>query len=107
VLSNYLHKPECPERIHRHIPHAKLIVVLRDPVDRAVSAYYHQVKMGFAPLKSVNRGLLEIIYAGHTERYRRSAEVIGYGFYHKQLRCYLEFFRIEQMLVSSVRFYST
>lgn len=36
---NYLHKPECPERIHRHIPSARLIVILRDPIERAISAY--------------------------------------------------------------------
>src|SRR5690348_3927297 len=40
---NYLHKPECPARIHKHFPDAKLVVMLRDPVERAISAYNHNV----------------------------------------------------------------
>lgn len=82
---DYLHKPECPERIHRHIPSARLIAILRDPVDRAISAYYHNAKMGFAPLKHVNTGLLEVINGRHAEKYPRAAEIVEFGFYHKHL----------------------
>ena len=35
----YLHDPESPQRIHRFLPHAKMVVLLRDPIERAVSHY--------------------------------------------------------------------
>jgi hypothetical protein len=96
---SYLHKPECPERIHRHIPSARLIAILRNPVERAISAYYHYIKMGFAPVKPANKGLLEIIYGEHEEQYPRATEIIEFGLYHKHLSRYLNYFDREQMLI--------
>jgi len=58
---NYLHQADVPTRLYRHLPHAKLIVVLRDPIHRAISAYFHQVRHGFAPAKEINTGLLAIL----------------------------------------------
>ena len=43
---DYLFHPHVPGRVRRAIPAAKLIVVLRDPVDRAFSHYWHQVERG-------------------------------------------------------------
>jgi hypothetical protein len=42
----YLFHPGAPARLRAAIPHARLIVVLRDPVQRAVSGYHHAVRMG-------------------------------------------------------------
>lgn len=97
--TSYLHKPECPERIHRHIPSVRLIAILRDPVERAVSAYYHNARMGFAPIRPVNKGLLEIINGKHLEKYPRVVEIIEFGFYHKHLSRYLDYYSREQMLI--------
>jgi hypothetical protein len=36
---NYLSSPECAGRIHALFPKAKILIVLRDPVDRAYSAW--------------------------------------------------------------------
>jgi Sulfotransferase domain len=36
------------ERIHRHLPHCRLICTMRDPVDRAYSFYKHLRRMGCA-----------------------------------------------------------
>src|SRR5580704_17949873 len=35
----YLYLPEAPERIRRKVPDAKLAAILRNPVDRAFSAF--------------------------------------------------------------------
>lgn len=96
---NYLAKAECAERIHKHLPSAKLITILRDPVDRAISAYYHYAKFGFAPIKHVNRGLLEIMKGRHAGKYPRAREIIEFGFYYKWLERYLGYFERKQILI--------
>ena len=42
----YLVHPGAPSRAARAAPDAKLIVVLRDPIARAVSGYHHAVRFG-------------------------------------------------------------
>jgi hypothetical protein len=46
----YLHDPEAQRRIHRLIPHARLIAVLRDPVERAHSNWTHLWSAGLEPI---------------------------------------------------------
>ena len=46
----YLFHPDVPERIHQHLPNARLIVLLRDPVERAISQVFHAQRLGFEPL---------------------------------------------------------
>src|SRR3954452_18181658 len=42
----YLYSPDAPGRIARWMPKAKLVVILRDPVARAYSAFLHLVRGG-------------------------------------------------------------
>lgn len=96
---NYLHQPECPTRIREHCPDAKLVIMLRDPVERAISAYYHSVLNCFAPLRHPNRGIPAIL-AGHIQtRYPRSQEVVEFGFYYRDLQRYLALFPRQQILI--------
>lgn len=53
---NYLFDEEASARIHRIVPEARLIAILRDPVRRAWSHYWHNVRRGREPL-SFERGL--------------------------------------------------
>jgi hypothetical protein len=46
----YLFHPLAPARAHRQVPEARLIVLLRDPVDRAFSHHQHNVALGIDPL---------------------------------------------------------
>jgi sulfotransferase family protein len=46
----YLFHPLAPERVRQTVPDAKLIVLLRDPIDRALSHYHHEVALGREPL---------------------------------------------------------
>ena len=43
---DYLYYPIVAQRIHDLFPDMKLIVMLRNPVERAISQYYHWVKVG-------------------------------------------------------------
>ena len=44
---DYLFDPRAPERLKALLPNAKLVVLLRDPVDRAYSHYHHMARLGF------------------------------------------------------------
>src|SRR5437764_5111475 len=43
---SYLFHPHAPGRVAQLLPSARLIVLLRNPVDRAYSQYFHAVKLG-------------------------------------------------------------
>lgn len=46
----YLYHPHAPARAYKIIPNARIIVLLRNPIDRAYSDYQHTRKDGFEPL---------------------------------------------------------
>ena len=41
---NYLFFPYAAQRIHQLMPKVKLVAILRNPTERAISHYYHQVR---------------------------------------------------------------
>jgi hypothetical protein len=43
----YIYHPHAPRRIAEVAPHAKLILLIRNPVSRAYSHYQHEVRMGY------------------------------------------------------------
>lgn len=42
--TGYLYSPDAPQTIKRTFPTSKIIIVLRNPVDRAYSLYWHHVR---------------------------------------------------------------
>ena len=46
----YLFHPDVPARIHTVVPEVRMIVLLRDPVERALSQVFHARKRGFENL---------------------------------------------------------
>jgi len=97
---NYIGKPEVPERILYHLPNAKLIAVLRNPIDRAISAYYHYINQGFIPPIDIEVGMQKILSeSSFLEKYKRSYEIIEFGYYYKHLIQYSEFYKNNKILV--------
>jgi hypothetical protein len=47
---DYLFYPGAAERAATIVPHAKILVLLRDPVERAYSHFRHMVRLGFETL---------------------------------------------------------
>ncbi|MBD5781197.1 sulfotransferase domain-containing protein [Pelagicoccus sp. NFK12] len=76
--------PNIPEIVHQHYPDLKLIVSLRNPVDRAVSAYYHFIRTRKIPPTS------KILEIGHTNG------IITMGDYKEHLLRWLEYYPIER-----------
>jgi hypothetical protein len=46
----YLFHPLAPERVSRDLPECRLIVILRNPIDRAFSHYNHETVLGYEEL---------------------------------------------------------
>jgi hypothetical protein len=93
---NYILNEESPGLIFKHIPDVKLILILRDPIKRAISNYYLFMTQGFIPVKDINEGMFDIInnmYIG------RGCQIIEYGFYNKLIMNYLRFFKSEQLKI--------
>jgi hypothetical protein len=47
---NYMFHPIAPRRLAEHVPQARLIALLRNPVERACSHYHHEVWLGHETL---------------------------------------------------------
>ncbi len=74
---NYLRFPVVPQRIKQCCPQLKLIVLLRNPVERAVSWHYHKLNTGLA------KGDLASAIATERERLQNlSAAELSAGGYH-------------------------
>lgn len=79
VTPSYFEIPQTAERIHRHLPDCQLILILRNPVDRAFSAFTR----GFKD-RAETRSFEE--YLAETPR------AVSRGLYAEQLRHYLRYF---------------
>ena len=69
ITPYYVFHPQAPQRIHALLPKAKLILLLRDPVERALSQLAHSMRLGLEPLE------LEQAFAAEAERLE-GAEVV-------------------------------
>lgn len=79
---NYMFHPLAPARIHRELPDVRLLVMVRDPVERAYSAYAHQVGFGYET-EPFERAVLELEDARlRGEEERIIADPSYYSFNH-------------------------
>jgi len=86
----YLYEPEAVARIQQHVPDAKLIAILRNPVDRAYSHFLHRVRDGTEPLTDFAQALREEETGAFQKR--RFQDYIGRGRYYEQLKRYFDAF---------------
>lgn len=106
----YLFHPLAPARAFAVVPDARLVAVLRNPVDRALSHYHHSVRRGWEPLSFADALAAEADrLAGHAERLASeptytSNDYLRYsytarGFYAEQLERWLACYGRERLLV--------
>jgi Sulfotransferase family len=93
----YLCYPDVAERIAQAVPYAKIIMVLREPVDRAYSAYMYLVRDG-RELSGFVEGL-----SLEEERIQKGYEPMWWykelGMYYKQVKGYFDVFGRQQVKV--------
>ncbi len=111
----YLFDPLAPRRIHELVPQAKLIVLMRDPTERAISHYFHSVRQSLEsePIRHALKGeearLEKVIETG---QYKSRAFIHhsykARGLYKQQIERFLPYFGFERMLfLSSEALFST
>lgn len=84
---------EAPSRIAKHIPKAKIICLLRDPVTRAFSHYYYYIYTG---KEDSTRSFSEVI---RDEKSHFGQQIIDMGKYVEHLSRYDEQFGRSQMKI--------
>lgn len=91
-----------PQRIHQFNPNVKLFMVLRNPIERAYSAWRYAIERGLEKRS--------FAYAIEEEKYnynmypaffmQAQKEYIRHGMYFKQIQNYLKYFSKEQIHIS-------
>jgi hypothetical protein len=105
----YMYHPVCAERVHAALPDVKLIVLLRDPVDRAHSHHNHERALGFEELDFVTAIAQESDrLAGEEQRLAREPDYQSFahqhysylarGLYAEQLKRWYDRFSPDQIL---------
>jgi hypothetical protein len=89
---NYLfHYQSSAARIKKYVPNARLIVVLRNPIERAYSDYLMHIRDAI--------GSQVISFSEQIDKKAHKSFIIRKGFYATPLKYYLEHFSTEQIKV--------
>jgi hypothetical protein len=94
----YLYYPQACDRIKYYIPEAKLIAMLRNPVERAFSNYVWAVQPGAEPITNFAAALAaepDRIKNNWGPRWHYKAQ----GFYYQQLKPYYDTFSSQQIKI--------
>jgi hypothetical protein len=101
--TSYLFGPDVPARIARDLPDVLLIAVLRNPIDRAFSNYWHSVRSGVETLdfgmaiaqETERTKAIEGTHLGELKPY----SYVARGLYHTQITNFLRFFDRSQLAI--------
>ena len=105
----YIWNPHVAKRILKILPNVKLIVLFRNPIDRAYSNYHLGLRAG-----SENLSFEDAIHAelenlkkfsnnskSDIEKYTVPRSYIAKGFYAEQIKIWLKLFKHEQLYITS------
>jgi hypothetical protein len=95
---DYLGQEDCADRIAAELGLVDIIVVLRNPVDRAISHYFWLMRWGQLPVESVDVGMARVL-RGEYRGARYADEILDYGLYGKHLERYVKTYGEERVLV--------
>lgn len=104
----YLFHPEVPKRVQATLPDAKIIILLRNPVDRCISHYFHEKKYGHENLSlrealkaeqfRMQDGFQELNVTGHSFSHQHYS-YLSRGRYVDQLERWFRFFEKSQFKI--------
>jgi len=91
---SYLWDPDSAKLIHEKIPNARIIIILRNPIDRAFSHYLWLVSLG-----KENLSFSEAIKKSLSAKPDFSGRIIDGGMYSNQIQRYLDEFGQKQIKI--------
>ncbi len=100
ITPSYLFFEDAPERLFKALgPDIKLIVLLRHPLDRALSHYFMQYQRGLEKMSFMEAVSMEAARMKHDQTDKARFSYISRGFYANQIKRYLKFFSIGNMKI--------
>ncbi|WP_239651509.1 sulfotransferase [Neosynechococcus sphagnicola] len=94
----YLYHPQAPQRIAEHLPGVRLIVILRNPADRAYANFLHLVRDD----RELERNFIQAL-RGEAQRIQNNWEwfwhYVQLGYYGCQLKRYYDIFDADKIKV--------
>lgn len=86
ISPSYFYEPAAPERVYRYLPKIKILLALRDPIQRALSNHRHEIRVGHITGSdlSLEAGLLN------------NPMYVEQGHYATHLKRWLKFFPLNQ-----------
>lgn len=87
----YLSNKNTPKRIHLKSPKAKIIIILRDPIERAFSHYFHHFEMDFKSIQKTfdDQIKLELERGTNLDEFDIRLE---FGLYFQDVKMYVDEF---------------
>ncbi len=95
--NRYLREPKAAPFVRAHFPDARLIVLLRHPLARVISAYFQAMWLDLVPIEPLNRGLPKLLQGAYDEPLAHQL-IIRDGLYYTNLSRYRDFFTRGQCL---------
>ncbi len=78
---------DIPGLIHKHCPDIKIVLSLRNPVERAISAYFHHLRNGRVTFKE---RITDVMH---------KFGILNIGYYHIHLKNWLKYFDDKKILI--------
>lgn len=94
-----LHDATALYRLKMHAPEIKVIIILRDPVDRFISAYFHLMRYSQIPVLDINKSILEMFHGNYLSKFPMSQTLLLYGLYHPHLEILRGWFNSDRFLI--------
>jgi hypothetical protein len=96
---NYLYSHETARLLFKHNPKAKIFIVLRNPIERAVSAYFHLLVNAQIPALDIESGMRKILDGTHSFDWPMAYTILSYGKYSIHLETYTNLFSEDQIYI--------
>ena len=94
----YLYSQSAAEQIKKYIPDVKLIIILRNPAERAYSSWVFRCEQGWENINNFQKAI-----AMEAERIKNGEpwdyHYLNTGFYYQQIKRYLKYFNEKQLAV--------
>ncbi|AFY68823.1 sulfotransferase [Thalassoporum mexicanum PCC 7367] len=101
----YMYLPWVPQRIYAYNPNMKVILILRNPIDRAYSQYQMEKSRGWEWLPfpiAIRLEYLRLKLGANPEAERspiRTHSYVDRGFYYRQIQNLLKYFDRQNLLI--------